>query len=174
MTAVRAPADRDAAEAVRAVRWPGVAAGVGLGAFLDGIVLHQVLGWHHLVVAHRSADDLAGLQRNTFWDGVFHLAAWAVVAGAVYWLAANGAAARTAGPRRLTGLLLAGWGLFDLVDQVVFHLLLSAHHIRMVDEWLVYDAAYTVLGLALVVVGLRLALRQPYSAGRSGRATSVR
>ena len=29
---------------------PLLLTGFGLGAFLDGIVLHQVLQWHHLVV----------------------------------------------------------------------------------------------------------------------------
>lgn len=167
MTAPHAAPVRDAATAARAVRWPGLAAGFGLGAFLDGILLHQVLQWHHLVIEFRSADDLAGLQRNTVWDGLFHVAAWAVVVGAVYWLAAHGAAVREAGPRRLTGLLLAGWGAFNLADQLLFHMLLGAHHIRMVDDWLVYDAAYTALGVVLVVAGLRLARARPDTAGSS-------
>lgn len=28
---------------------PGVLLGVGLGGFVDGILLHQILQWHHMV-----------------------------------------------------------------------------------------------------------------------------
>ncbi len=57
--------------------------GFGLGAFADDIVFHQVRQWHHLVVAYRAADDLAGLDSNTRWDGLFHLVTWSVVLAGV-------------------------------------------------------------------------------------------
>ena len=31
----------------------GLMYGVGLGGFVDGIVLHQILQWHHMVERHR-------------------------------------------------------------------------------------------------------------------------
>jgi uncharacterized membrane protein len=55
--------------------------------------------------------------------------------------------------------MLVGWGAFNVVDEIVFHLLLDAHHIRMVDDYLVYDLAYTALGVVLVGVGALLARR---------------
>jgi len=56
--------------------------GVGLGGFVDGIVLHQVLQWHHLVSTPVPPDSLPNLEHNTFWDGMFHVGTWAVtVAG---------------------------------------------------------------------------------------------
>src|SRR5215212_10407320 len=33
---------------VRRITGPGVVLGLGLGGFVDGIVLHQVLQWHHM------------------------------------------------------------------------------------------------------------------------------
>ncbi|MGD9755596.1 MAG: DUF2243 domain-containing protein, partial [Acidimicrobiia bacterium] len=41
----------DAADtaADRGVLGPGLLIGIGLGGFVDGIVLHQVLQWHHLL-----------------------------------------------------------------------------------------------------------------------------
>ena len=57
------------------VRVPALVPGFGLGAFLDGIVLHtrsrSGTTWSS---AFRSDGDPAGLESNTFWDGVFHLA----------------------------------------------------------------------------------------------------
>jgi uncharacterized membrane protein len=30
---------------------PGVLIGIGLGGFVDGIVLHQILQWHHMLTS---------------------------------------------------------------------------------------------------------------------------
>lgn len=138
------------------VAWPLVLTGFGLGAFLDGIVLHQVLQWHHLVVDFRSADDLEGLKANTFWDGIFHLVSWLVVLAGVLWTARSRAALRAVAWRRLVGSLLIGWGAFNITDQIVFHLLLGAHHIRMTDDYQLYDWGYTAIGALLVLAGTRL------------------
>ena len=141
---------------------PAVAAfllGIGLGGFFDGIVLHQVLQWHHLVSAYEPAGDVAGLETNTFWDGVFHLATWLVVVVAVVWIARRGDLVRALGGRALAGLLLAGWGVFNLTDQAVFHLALRAHHIRMVEDYQVYDWSFAAFGALLVLVGWRLVRR---------------
>lgn len=48
-------------------------------------------------------------------------------------------------------------GAFHVVDEIVFHLLLQAHHIRMVENYLVYDLAYTALGVVLIAFGAALA-----------------
>ena len=138
---------------------PLAVTGFGLGAFLDGIVLHQVLQWHHLVVEVRSADDLAGLRANTLWDGVFHLAAWAVVLAGLLWTARSRADLRLLTWPQLVGPMLVGWGAFHITDQVVFHLLLGAHHIRMVENYQLYDWGFTLIGAALVAGGRALSRR---------------
>ena len=142
---------------LRRLRGPLLVTGFGLGAFVDGIVLHQLLQWHHLLVELEPADDRAGLAYNVFWDGVFHAAAWLVVLGGVLWLARARDDVRAAGRRGVVGLLLVGWGLFNVVDQVVFHLLLEAHHIRDGENAALYDWGYTALGVLLALVGAQLA-----------------
>ena len=157
------------APAARRLPLPLLVTGFGLGAFLDGIVLHQVLQWHHLVSEYRSVDDLAGLEVNTFWDGVFHLVSWLVVLVGLLWTARSRGELRPVPWRRLVGALLVGWGAFNITDQVVFHLLLGAHHIRMVEDYQVYDWGYTALGAVLVAVGLRAARAQNVSRSTSSR-----
>ncbi len=152
-----APASSATTPSVR----PLVLTGFGLGAFLDGIVLHQVLQWHHLVVGYRSADDLAGLEANTLWDGLFHLAAWTVVLVGLLWTARSRDDLRGVPWRSLVGALLVGWGAFNITDQVLFHLLLGAHHIRMVENYRLYDWGYTALGAVLVAAGVALARSGP-------------
>jgi uncharacterized membrane protein len=132
--------------------------GFGLGMFIDGIVLHQLLQWHHMVSEFESMDTVAGLEVNTSWDGIFHAAAWAVTAaGAVMlWRSRR----HRQGPwamRPFYGLLLIGWGAFNMIDQIVFHLIIGAHHIRQVDDYQVYDWSFFALGVALVVAGWALA-----------------
>jgi uncharacterized membrane protein len=138
---------------------PAFVTGFGLGAFIDGIVLHQLLQWHHLVSAYTPADDLAGLEHNTFWDGIFHIAAWWLVLGGVLWLWHRRRATPTLPLGGLVGLLLIGWGVFNVVDQFVFHMALGAHHIRMVDNYQVYDWGFTALGVALAALGWLLLRR---------------
>ena len=58
----------------------GYVLGFGLGGFFDGIVLHQLLQWHHLVSGIVPDDTLAGLELNTLWDGIFHMAMYAITA----------------------------------------------------------------------------------------------
>jgi uncharacterized membrane protein len=139
----------------------GAVFGFGLGGLVDGIVLHQVLQWHHLVSATTSDRTVNGLRANTLADGVFHLVTLAVVVAGVALL---WRAARTPGPRwgRLaTGGVLLGFGAFHVVDEVVFHLLLDLHHIRMVDGYLPYDLAFAGIGVVLLAAGALVVRRRP-------------
>jgi uncharacterized membrane protein len=142
--------------------------GIGLGGFVDGIVLHQLLQWHHMI---SSTDDnpvttVAGLEANTVADGLFHAAAWLAVVAAVAWLwRRHGAAPRTWSGSALTGAAVAGWGAFNLADGIVNHLLLGLHHVRTdTDSVLAWDLGFLALGAALLVAGLlvhRGAQRRP-------------
>ena len=62
----------------------GLLYGLGLGGFIDGIVLHQILQWHHMVsdVSRYPVNTIAGLEVNTLADGFFHLATWVLVLAA--------------------------------------------------------------------------------------------
>lgn len=62
---------------IRLVR-AGVLLGLGLGGFFDGIVLHQLLQWHHMVTSEGRwpVTTVAGLKANTLGDGLFHVATY--------------------------------------------------------------------------------------------------
>jgi uncharacterized membrane protein len=57
----------------------GIFVGLGLGGFFDGIVLHQLLRWHHMLSSWYPITDLASLEFNTLWDGIFHSATYIFV-----------------------------------------------------------------------------------------------
>jgi uncharacterized membrane protein len=138
-------------------RASGLLYGLGLGGFLDGIVLHQILQWHHMVshVDDYPTTTVAGLEVNTLADGFFHLATWLLV------LAGSITAIRAWRGGRLApswsfhfGLVLAGWGIFNLVEGIVDHHLLGVHHVR--DDLgapLSWDLGFLALGVVLLVGG---------------------
>ncbi len=74
MTSVVAPTPA----ALRRAMTAGILLGVGFGGFVDGIVLHQILQWHHMLTStgDHPATTVGGLEVNTVWDGLFHLLAW--------------------------------------------------------------------------------------------------
>lgn len=86
-------AERDTRTDTRAVSLtlPGILLGIGMGGFVDGILLHQILQWHHMLTSAATANipigdfpatTVHGLQMNTLWDGLFHTVTWlAVLAG---------------------------------------------------------------------------------------------
>ena len=123
--------------------------GIGVGGLVDGFVLHQLLQWHHLWSRKTSDRTVEGLEENALADGVFHLAMLIVLLAGVALLVGRRVEARP-----LLGLALVGWGLFHLVDQVVFHLALGAHHIRMdADNPEVYDWVFAAIGVVLIALG---------------------
>ena len=147
-----------------------IVVGFALAMFFDGILLHQVLRWHHLVVEYRSDATRAGLDENTLWDGVFHLAAWVVLA---LGLALLWSERRALPPTRgFVGSLLIGAGAFHIVDQLVFHLALGAHHIRQVENYHVYDWTFFAIGVALVAAGV-VAVRRANGRGPLSRPSSI-
>ena len=138
---------------------PLVLLGIGLGGFLDGIVLHQVLQWHHLLSAHVPADTVDGLRVNTLADGAFHAATWVfTVAGVLllYREIRGGAAVRWGA---LFGGLLTGWGGFNVLEGLVDHHLLGLHHVRPGPDELLYDLAFLAWGAVMLVAGIALVRR---------------
>jgi uncharacterized membrane protein len=131
--------------------------GMGLGGFFDGIVLHQILQWHHMVSTPTPPDTLENLQLNTLGDGLFHAATWLVtVAGVFTLMSSNGARADPGGLRTLIGGALVGWGLFNTVEGSVDHHLLGLHHVRPGPDEGLYDIAFLAWGAVMLVVGWAL------------------
>ena len=155
MMAVGAEGNAPVADAgPRRLALPGVVLGIGLGGFVDGILLHQILQWHHMLSSRTPPDTVAGLELNTLFDGLFHAAAWVLTVVGV-WLvltATRSNLAALAGRRVLAGVLL-GWGCFNLIEGIVDHYLIGMHHVRPGPDQALYDAAFLVWGGAFVVMG---------------------
>jgi uncharacterized membrane protein len=152
---------------------PGVILGIGLGGFVDGIVLHQILQWHHmLTAAGYPPDSVRNLTINTLFDGLFHASTWIATAIGLFLL--HRAVRRGHGwsGRRLFGGMLIGWGGFNLVEGIIDHHVLGLHHVReAAANQLVWDIGFLLFGALLVVGGYALAKRdQPAEQVRIRRA----
>jgi uncharacterized membrane protein len=139
---------------------PAFILGLGLGGFLDGIVFHQILQWHHMLTdtGDHPSTTVAGLEDNTLADGFFHLATWLCVVAAMLLIVRAWQRGELAPPWRVhIGMLLAGWGAFNLAEGLVDHQLLGIHHVR--DDLgapLGWDLAFLAFGAVLLAVGLAL------------------
>lgn len=135
--------------------WGSLLMGVGFGGFVDGIVLHQIFRWHHMISHRETVGTLAGLELNTVADGFFHALTWVfVLAGSVIMLKSWRQGRMSPNLPFHVGLLLAGWGLFNVVEGLVDHHILEVHHVR--DDLggpMSWDLGFLALGVALVLAG---------------------
>lgn len=138
----------------------GILLGLGLGGFFDGIVLHQVLQWHHMVSSWYPIDSIPNLELNTLWDGIFHSTTYVFVVLGLFllWRTAHRSHLHWSN-KLLTGSLLIGWGVFNLVEGVIDHEVLGVHHVNELmprAQWLYWDLGFLLWGGAMLAAGLGL------------------
>lgn len=137
---------------------PGFLLGLGLGGFVDGIVLHEILQWHHMISNAEPTDTLAGLELNTVADGFFHVVTWLLVMAGTALMVVSWRQGRVAPNWSFhCGLLILGWGVFNVVEGVVDHLLLEVHHVR--DDLggpVAWDIGFLIFGVLLILGGWAL------------------
>ena len=129
---------------------------------MDGIVLHQILQWHHMLsdTEDHPVATVAGLETNTLWDGLFHAATWLAVAAGVYLLWRRTADRRWAlRGRALVGWMLIGWGSFNVLEGVVDHHILGIHHVRETGNQTAWDLGFLAFGVLLILGGWAVARR---------------
>lgn len=104
--------------------------GIGLGGFIDGIVLHQILQVHEMLSNKIPATDYVGKSVNMFWDGIFHAFCLLVVlTGLVLlWQLMWRKDADRSGKLLAAGLLF-GWGIFNIVEGIIDHQILRLHNV---------------------------------------------
>jgi uncharacterized membrane protein len=152
---------------------PGLLMGLGFGGFVDGIVLHEILQWHHMISNAEPTDTLAGLELNVVADGFFHVGTWLLVMAGTILTVRSWRQGRLAPNWSFhLGLLLLGWGVFNVVEGLIDHMLLGVHHVR--DDlggprsW---DIGFLVFGVVQIVVGWLIHRRGARSLSQSVQRT---
>ncbi|WP_049970499.1 DUF2243 domain-containing protein [Haladaptatus cibarius] len=134
----------------------GVFLGLGLGGFFDGIVIHQILQWHHMLSSHHDPGIANDLRLNMMADGFFHVGTYTftVLGVVLLWRAWRRPAVPRSG-RTLLGSVISGWGLFNLGEGLVNHHLLGIHHVWPAGPGsvLLWDVAFLLWGILFVLGG---------------------
>lgn len=131
--------------------WSGVLFGLGFIAFVDEVIFHQLLRWHHFY--DRSTSDIGLIS-----DGLFHAFSWFATIAGMFLLAHIQRTQSFIFKRWLAGLLV-GVGVFQLYDGIVQHKIMRLHQIRYVDNVIVYDIVWNVIAALILVAGLYLTIR---------------
>jgi uncharacterized membrane protein len=155
------------------LRWPTFLLGFSLGGFFDGILLHQILQWHHLLSGVAAVQDV---RAQVLADGLFHALMYFVAAVALIKLWRRRAA--FAAPRAdwaLCGHALVGFGCWHIVDGVFSHWVTGIHRIRSnAASPLLWDVLwFFVFGVVPVVLGLWMLRKARAVGGRHGRGAAT-
>jgi len=128
--------------------WSGILFGVGLIAFLDEMLFHQLLHWHHFY-------DKSTTSIGLISDGLFHAFSWFATISGLF-LFADLRRRHAVWLMRWWGGIFVGVGGFQLYDGIIQHKLMRIHQIRYVDNVLTYDVIWNVIALAVLIAGLIL------------------
>ncbi|WP_228025199.1 DUF2243 domain-containing protein [cf. Phormidesmis sp. LEGE 11477] len=132
----------------------GIVLGLGQAGFFDGIVIHQLLQWHHMFTSLETDSTVSGLELNTLGDGLFHLLDWVLTLTGIVLL---WRVAQTPNAEKSTsvfiGSLLAGAGLFDFIEGLIDHQILGIHHVKPGPNEFAWDIGFLALGLSMAVLG---------------------
>jgi len=136
----------------------GICFGLGIGGFFDGIVLHQILQWHHMVTsAGYPANTVENLELNTLIDGLFHATTYVfiIIGLLLLWRTAHRSHVRWS-TKLLAGSILMGFGLFNLVEGLINHHLLGIHHVNETvptNQWIYWDVGFLIWGALMLICG---------------------
>jgi uncharacterized membrane protein len=145
----------------------GVVLGVALSGFFDGILLHQILQWHHLLsLAPGPAYRDPRMQIAA--DGVFHALMYglAVLGIVMLW---SGRDRRRANDLALWRSVALGFGGWNILDAVLFHWILQWHHIRLDTATpIAWDVMWLVVFGALPTAAALIARGRGHTGPRRG------
>ncbi|PAE26195.1 hypothetical protein CHI10_04400 [Bacillus sp. 7894-2] len=129
----------------------GLILGLGLVGAIDGIVFHQLLQWHHMILS-------PNIKLEIFTDGLFT----ALFSAKLLWGGMKifqDARKNELGTswKIFTGGIFIGGGAFNLVEGIVDHHILQVHRVRpLAENPLFYDLAFLAIGLVLVIIGFMI------------------
>jgi uncharacterized membrane protein len=131
----------------------GLLIGIGMGGFVDGIVLHQIVQWHNMLSNIVPPHTMETMRVNMTWDGLFHALTWVItLVGILQLQRAAHARAPIPSAQAFMGQLILGWGIFNLVEGVIDHQILGLHNVREVPNYTAYNLTFLAVGGVLFIL----------------------
>lgn len=142
--------------------------GIGIGGFIDGIFLHQILQWHGMFTNKFPADTLTGKSVNMFWDGIFHLLTLiAVIIGVISLTRLLRKKNINPSPKLAVGGFFAGWGIFNFIEGVIHHHILKFHNVKefstSTDLW---NYGFLASGVIFMIIGFTIIYNREHFTAR--------
>lgn len=135
----------------------GILLGMGFAGFFDGIVLHQILQWHHMLSSVRPMTNMSDVKVHSVADGLFHLADYGLtIAGVTLLWRSHLQDQLPKFSQPFIGLILFGAGLFNTIEGFIDHEILGIHHVRSGTHYLLWDMGFLICGIGLIIAGLKL------------------
>jgi uncharacterized membrane protein len=132
----------------------GILLGLGLGGFVDGIVLHQILQWHHMLSSVRPVKTVSDIELNMVWDGLFDASTWIMtVTGIVLLWRAGQRDDVPWSSKTFLGSILVGAGAFNFIEGLIDHQILGIHHVKPGPNELAWDLGFLASGVILAAIG---------------------
>ncbi|ODG90830.1 hypothetical protein BED47_10300 [Gottfriedia luciferensis] len=138
--------------------WSGILFGLGLVAFFDEVVFHQLLHWHHFY-------DKSTTSLGLISDGLFHAFSWFATIGSLF-MFANLRRKKSLYIKRWIGGVLLGAGLFQLYDGTVQHKWLKLHQIRYNVDIMPYDVTWNITASIMTLIGCILIFKTRNKGGQ--------
>ncbi|MGG3560889.1 DUF2243 domain-containing protein [Neobacillus rhizosphaerae] len=143
--------------------WSGILFGIGLVAFIDETVFHQLLHWHHFYDKSTKAIGLVS-------DGFFHAFSWFATVGGLF-MVADFRRRNAWLPMRWVGGVLLGAGGFQFYDGTIQHKLMRLHQIRYNVQILPYDMVWHITSIIMIIIGIVLVIRSAKKIRQMGAAS---
>ncbi|MCK1993271.1 DUF2243 domain-containing protein [Peribacillus muralis] len=131
--------------------WSGFLFGIGLVAFIDEAIFHQLLHWHHFY-------DKSTTNIGLVSDGLFHALSWFATVGSLF-LFADLRRRKGLWPKRWVGGVLLGAGSFQLYDGIIQHKLMRLHQIRYDVDIRPYDLVWNIAATVMILIGIVLVIQ---------------
>lgn len=133
-------------------QWAGYIFGIGLAGFIDEMVFHQFLQWHHFY-------DLQTKEIGLLSDGILNaMCGFFIIFG--LFLFADSRRRFEIDWLFFVGRTLMGMGSFQVYDGIINHKVLRMHEIRYVDNVLTYDIVWLITGSLIIVTGYMMSRRR--------------
>jgi uncharacterized membrane protein len=146
--------------------------GFASSAFFDGILLHQVLQWHHLLSLVQGG-SFRDMRVQILADGLFHVASYFLAVAGVLLLWQS---RRTILPDRVIfAWAILGFAAWQFVDVILVHWAIGLHRVRVdVSNPLPWDIGWlAVFGLLPLFAGFFLRKPPPSGADHTGRSRAM-
>jgi len=129
----------------RRLRRASLLLGFAMGGFFDGIFLHQILQWHHLLSGIQTG-ALGSLAAQVAADGAFHAVMYVIATLGLIELCRARMGSASSDARPPSGLFWIGFGVWHIIDAVLSHWITGIHRVKMdADSPLIWDIAWVVV-----------------------------